>query len=177
MLAQTLRRLSDRLPATFFRLAINAWPPFVGAGIRVMQTSGDYRYMKVKLALGWYNRNYVGTQFGGSLYAMVDPFYMLMVMKNLGSGYIVWDKSAEIRFRRPGREPVWAEFHLTREHLDGIEKEVAHHGKSEPKFTLEIKDSSGEVVAIVQKTLSVRAKERGDVGRRESRHDGLETTG
>jgi hypothetical protein len=87
------------------RCFMSFYPPYLGAGVRVRHISDDFRDVTVSMGLGWYNRNYVGTQFGGSLYSMVDPFYMLMLMENLGRQYIVWDKAADIDFISPGKGP------------------------------------------------------------------------
>src|ERR1700751_3018772 len=92
---------------------INLWPPFLGAGIRIQHIAPDMKAVDVEMSLRWWNANYVGTQFGGSLFAMTDPFYMLMLMANLGGEYIVWDKAASIRYRKPGRSTVRAEFRLS----------------------------------------------------------------
>ena len=93
--------------ARLLRWVMTLYPPYLGAGISVQHMSADFRHVKVRMGLGWYNRNYVGTQFGGSLYSMVDPFYMLMLMENLGRDYIVWDKAASIDFVSPGKGPVY----------------------------------------------------------------------
>ena len=85
------------------RRAVNLWPPFLGAGIRVTHVAPDMKAIDVEMKLRWWNANYVGTHFGGSLFAMTDAFYMLMLMANLGRGYIVWDKAATIRYRKPGK--------------------------------------------------------------------------
>lgn len=114
---------------------INLWPPYLGAGIRVTRISDDLRTFEVRMKLRWYNRNYVGTQFGGSLYSMCDPFYMLILMHGLGRGYEVWDKAAKIRFRRPGRTTVHATFHVPDEEIERIRRETDAHGKTEPTFT------------------------------------------
>ena len=106
--------------ARWLRWALNLYPPYLGAGIRVRHIGADWRLVRVKLGLSWYNRNYVGTQFGGSLYAMTDPFFMLMLLENLGADYIVWDKAASIDFVAPGRGPVYAEFRLDDAVLDGL---------------------------------------------------------
>ena len=82
--------------ARLLRFGLNLYPPYIGAGIRVQYITPDCRHARVKMALRWYNRNFVGTQFGGSLYSMVDPFYMLLLMPLLGDDYIVWDKAGEI---------------------------------------------------------------------------------
>ena len=94
------------------RRAVNFWPPFLGAGIRVERVASDMKSVDVEMKLRWWNANYVGTHFGGSLFAMTDAFYMLMLMANLGRDYIVWDKAASIRYRRPGKGTVHAEFRL-----------------------------------------------------------------
>ncbi len=65
---------------------MNVWPPFVGAGIRVRHIAPDFRSVTVDMRLRWSNRNYVGTHFGGSLYAMADPFLMVMLLHNSGRG-------------------------------------------------------------------------------------------
>ncbi len=138
--------------------AINIWPPILGAGIRV-KWGADLKSADVEMDLLVWNRNYVGTHYGGSLYSMTDPFYMLMLMENLGPDYIVWDKAATIRFRRPGKGKVRAEFRLSDEQLDDIRNKLVTQEKYEPTFTVEVKDKSGEVVAEVQKVLHIRRKD------------------
>ena len=119
----------------------------------------DMKAVDVEMKLRWWNANYVGTQFGGSLFAMTDAFYMLMLMANLGRDYIVWDKAASIRYRKPGKGTVRAEFRLTDAQLDDIRDKLKTLPKYEPTFTVEVKDESGEVVAAVEKLLHVRKKE------------------
>ncbi len=135
---------------------INIWPPLLGAGIRVRWRSTQA--VDVEMKLRPWNRNYVGTHYGGSLYSMTDPFYMLMLMENLGRDYIVWDKSASIRFRKPGKGRVKAEFRLSDAQLDDIRDKLSTLEKYEPTFLVEVKDEAGEVVAEVQKVLHVRRK-------------------
>src|SRR3546814_17705952 len=91
-----------------FRLLMNLYPPYLGTGIRVTRVSADFAEIDVQMGLHWYNRNALGTQFGGSLYAMVDPFLVLMTLQQIGDDYIVWDKGAQIDFVAPGRGPVYA---------------------------------------------------------------------
>jgi hypothetical protein len=138
---------------------VNLWPPFLGAGIRVVHIAPDMKAVDVEMKLRWWNANYVGTHFGGSLFAMTDPFYMLMVMANLGRGYIVWDKAATIRYRKPGRGTVRAEFRLTDAQLDDIRENLKTLPKYEPAFRIEVKDEQGVVVTEVEKLLHVRRKE------------------
>ena len=108
--------------------------------------------------MGLLNRNYVGTHFGGSLFAMTDPFYMLMMMRNLGPDYIVWDKHSRIDFRRPARGRVWAHFGLGEEQLSTARQQCESGAKFEPTYTIDIVDASGEVVATVDKTLYIRRR-------------------
>ena len=105
-----------------------------------------------------WNRNYVGTHFGGSLFSMADPFFMIMLIEQLGPGYTVWDKAGTIRFRRPGRGKVRARFEIPPERLEEIRRAADAGGKVEPTFSVSILDAQGEVVAEVEKLLSVRRK-------------------
>ncbi len=140
------------------RRIVNFWPPFAGAGIRVKRITPDWRAIDVEMNLRFWNANYVGTHYGGSLYSMTDPFYMLMLIENLGRDYIVWDKSASIRFRRPGRGRVWAHFRLSEQQLNEIRASLNSSSKVEPTFMVEVKDEAGEVIAEVEKVLQVRRK-------------------
>jgi len=141
----------------FMLRAINWWPPLLAAGIHV-RWGAEYRSADVEMKLRPWNRNYVGTHYGGSLYSMTDPFYMLMLMENLGREYVVWDKAASIRFRRPGRGTVKAEFRLTEAQLAEIRGRLASHEKYEPAFLIEVKDEAGNVVSEVEKVIHIRRK-------------------
>ena len=123
----------------------------------------SWRAVDVEMKLRRWNRNYVGTHYGGSLYSMTDPFYMVMLIENLGSGYVVWDKSASIRFRRPGRGTVRAEFRLSTEQIEEIRQALAKETKVEREFGVEVKDTEGQVVAEVKKLLHFQRRE--EVGR------------
>lgn len=139
---------------------MNLWPPYLGAGIRVEHIAPDFRSVTVALVRRWYNRNYVGTHFGGSLYAMTDPFFALMVMHNLSSDYIVWDKSASIDFLAPGRGRVWARFELTEGDLAHIRKMTEAGDKHLHLFTVDVRDAEGMAVACVEKIVYVRRKRK-----------------
>jgi acyl-coenzyme A thioesterase PaaI-like protein len=134
------------------------YPPYLGAGIRVTQTEPDFSAVEVEMKLHRWNQNYVGTHFGGSLYSMCDPFFMLMVLRQLGDGYVVWDKSATIDFLKPGRGTVRARMEVPKPRIEQIRAEVASQGKSHPSFEAELKHLDGEIVARVTKVLSVRPK-------------------
>ncbi len=137
---------------------LSLYPAYLGAGVRV-RASADLRTFDVRMKLRWWNRNYVGTHFGGSLYSMCDPFYMLILFEHLGRDYIVWDKAATIRFRRPGKGEVRALFQIPPERIEEIRAAADRDGKVEPVFTVEVRDEQGQVVAEVEKLLYVRRKE------------------
>jgi len=139
-----------------FRCIVNLWPPFLGAGIRVTRISKDWRGITVRLHMHALNRNYVGTHFGGSLFAMTDPFYMLMLMHLLGKGYRVWDKTATIEFVKPVRGAVSADFEIGRDRISEIVKRAADGEPHFEPFSVDVKDRAGEVVARVHKTIYVR---------------------
>jgi len=140
------------------RWLINLWPPFLGAGIRVTRLQPDWKAIDVEMKLRFWNANYVGTHFGGSLYAMTDPFYMLMLIENLGSDYVVWDKSASVRFRQPGRGKVFSAFHLSDQQIEELRQELKTQEKIEPSFAVDVRDETGAVIAEVQKVLHIRKK-------------------
>lgn len=140
---------------------MNFWPPFLGAGIRVDFMAKDYHKIIVSMKLKFWNKNYVNTHYGGSLYSMTDPFYMLMLMQILGRDYIVWDKSASIRFKKPGMGKVSAVFELTPEQIDAYKKELVSNDKIEPLLTVAICNEAGETVAIVEKVLHIKKKSKG----------------
>lgn len=161
-MGRLLQKATRRLTRTvgkhrLFRL-LSLYPPYLGAGIRVTAVSKDLRTIDVAMRLGHLNQNYVGTQFGGSLYSMCDPFLMLILIENLGPDFVVWDKAAHIRFLKPGRGTVRARFEVSAERIDEI-RQAAEHGKVEPEFEVEVTDASGEAVARVHKTLYVRRKD------------------
>ncbi len=139
---------------------INWYPPFIGAGIKMTELSDDFTYCRTRLRLRWWNRNAVGTAFGGSLYAMCDPFFMLLLLQTMSAKeYIIWDKAANIRFRRPGRGDVYAEFRIPMSRVEEMRREVAEAGgKKDFVFHTEVKNKEGEVVAEVEKVVYVKWK-------------------
>lgn len=139
---------------------LSYWPPFLGAGIHMTYVADDLSTIEVELRSYPWNRNYVGVHFGGSLYAMTDPFYMLMLIEHLGPQYIVWDKAATVRFKRPGRGRVRARFTLSREAIAEIRARADELEKVEPQFKVQVFDEANEVVAEVDKVLSVRRKDK-----------------
>jgi len=149
------------MKAASLRRLFNVWPPFLFTGIHVRTLSADWRHARVELRMRPWNRNYVGTHFGGSLFAITDPFWMIMVMECLGRDYIVWDKAAEIEFVKPGRGTVHAEFRVTDALLDEIRSATAGGEKFMRWCPADVLDAQGEVVARVRKQLYVRRKRSG----------------
>jgi len=137
---------------------INLWPPFLGAGIKVCHIAADWKQVDVRLRLGLTNRNYVGVHFGGSLYSMTDPFFMLMLIQSLGPDYVVWDKAGSIEYHKPGTGVVSASFRLDETQLQNIRQQTASGEKYLPQLQVDIRDQAGDIVATVNKTLYVRRK-------------------
>ena len=146
------------MKATTLKRLFNWYGPYLGAGVRVEEISPDWRYCRVAMRLAWYNKNAVGTHFGGSLYAMTDPHYMMLLMKSLGEEYTVWDKAASIEFVKPGKGRVWAEFRLDESQLASIRAQTADGQKCLPEFVVDVKDAQGDLVCRVHKTLYVRKR-------------------
>lgn len=144
--------------ASRFRRMLNFYPPFLFSGIRVTEVDEGIRRVRVELRARWYNRNYVGTHFGGSLFAMTDPFWMIMLLRNIGPGHLVWDQAAEIDFVKPGRGTVWTEFVLDPAVVDEIRAAAAGGDKVLHWFAVDIRDAAGDVVARVRKQVYVRRK-------------------
>ncbi len=137
---------------------VNFWFPFLGSGIKILKVNKERTRFEISLRLTGRNKNLFGTQFGGSLYAMTDPFYAFILVLNLGDDYIVWDKSAEIKFIKPGKTKVFATIEIDKQTIQNIKDDVDKIGKNTYKFSTDIVDKNGEVVAKVVKELYVRNK-------------------
>src|SRR5262245_48582611 len=140
------------------RWLFNRFPAYRGTGARVTFIAADYSEIRVALPLSRRTRNYVGTIFGGSMYGAIDPMYMIMLIKRLGPEYVVWDKAASIRFRRPGRSTLSAVFRLSQADVDAVRAAADEHGKAERTFLVDLVDAGGEVHASFEKLLSIRKK-------------------
>lgn len=137
----------------------NLWPPFWGAGIAIDTIAADFKFVRIRLKRRPWTRNIVGTQFGGSIYAMTDPIYMTMLMVQLGRDYIVWDKAASIRFRKPGRTDLFAEFSISDADIADIKQRLLNERKLDWQRTVLVTDKSGELIAEVEKIIHVRRKQ------------------
>jgi hypothetical protein len=144
--------------AKYLKLLINLYPPYWGTGITVRSISPDYRKICVQMKMRWYNRNYVKTHFGGSLYAMTDPFFMIMLIHVLGKEFVVWDKAAHVDFIKPSQGTVTARFLIIEEQIEKIINNTSGGQKYFPEFSVSIENEAGEKVAQVVKTLYIRNK-------------------
>ena len=138
---------------------IGWWPPLFGTGIKVTRLDKDLRAVDVEMGLMRWNKNYMGVHFGGSLFSMTDPFCMIMLARNLGQDYVVWDKGASIRYKKPGMGRVRAEFRLSEEKLAEIRAALEGNGRHDARFVVEIKDEGGGVVAAVERVIYCATKD------------------
>jgi acyl-coenzyme A thioesterase PaaI-like protein len=138
---------------------INWYPPYLFSGIKVVDYADDFSSFRTRLKLTWYNRNLLGSAFGGSLYSMCDPFFMFILIIQLGDEYIVWDKTASIEFLKPGKGTVYAEFKLSPEQISDIKMAVDRDGKGVFEFPCELKDEKDLVIARLKKGVYVRRKD------------------
>lgn len=143
-----------------FRWLFNFFPAYRGTGGRVIYISDDFHEVRIKIPLSWRTRNYVGTIYGGSIYGAVDPIYMLMLMRIIGDDYVVWDKAAKIRFKKPGRETLYADFLLTPDEISEIKRLAETEKSIDRVYNLELKDKNGVVHAFIEKTLYISKKSR-----------------
>lgn len=151
--------MKESLRTRLTRWGFNLWPCYWGTGARVTHIAGDWMTVRVRLPLSWRTRNVVGTIFGGSLYAAVDPFFMIMLMKNLGPGYEVWDKAAAIRFRKPGRSTLTATFQVDSQELETIRSLLADAPKVDRTYRVALADAQGTVHAEIEKVIHIARRQ------------------
>jgi len=141
-------------------VGFNLFPAYCATGARIIYVASDFREVRIRLPLSWQTRNYVGTIFGGSMYAAVDPVYMLMLIMNLGREYVVWDKSACITFKKPGRTALFARFLIDENELAAIRSELEHARHVDRAYHVDLVDEQGTLHASVEKVVYVRKKGR-----------------
>lgn len=151
--------MPESLRTRLTRWGFNLWPCYRGTGGRVTFIASDWREVRVRLPLSWRTRNYVGSIFGGSLYGAVDPFYMIMLMKNLGPDYVVWDKAATIRFRKPGRSPLRACFRLDESELAEIRRLLSEQPKVDRNYLIQLVDGQNVIHAEVEKVIHISLRQ------------------
>lgn len=151
--------MPESIGSRFRRWYFNFFPAYRGTGARITYLADDFREIRVRLPLSRRTRNYVGTIFGGSMYGAVDPIYMVMLIRNLGSEYQVWDKAATIRFRKPGRDTLYARFVLDERELEDIRSALAAEPAIERVYDVELTDDTGVVHASIRKTIHIRRRD------------------
>ena len=150
--------MPESFRSRLLRWKFNLFPAYRGTGARIAYIAEDLREVRVKLPLWWRTRNYVGTIFGGSMYGAVDPIYMVMLIHNLGRDYVVWDKSATIRFRKPGRGTLFATFRLDDDELNAIRDAAASGESLNRVYNVDLVDGEGQVYASVEKVIYIKRK-------------------
>jgi hypothetical protein len=148
--------MPESFKSRVLRWKFNLFPAYRGTGGRVTYIASDFREVRVKLPLSFRTRNYVGTIYGGSMYAAVDPMYMIMLIHLLGRGYVVWDKAASIRFRKPGKTTLFATFRLDDAELEKIRELTAGGDPVDRTYNVDLVDAEGVVHASVEKLIYVR---------------------
>ncbi|MDJ0666050.1 MAG: DUF4442 domain-containing protein [Desulfobacterales bacterium] len=155
---ESIKANSMKYTPNLLKRLLNIYPPYLGAGVKVTHIREDWQELHVSMAMRWYNRNAVGTHFGGSLYSMVDPHLMLLLMQLLGKQYRVWDKSAEIEFIKASKSKVAAVIRISDEDIETIKRRTENGEKYFADFTIEIIDEDRDLVARVRKTIYIRKK-------------------
>jgi hypothetical protein len=148
--------MSESFHSRLLRWKFNLFPAYRGTGARVTYIASDFREVRVRLPLSWRTRNAVGTIFGGSMYGAVDPIYMIMLMRVLGPEFVVWDRAATIRFRKPGRTTLHATFRVDDAELDAIRNATATGEPVDRSYNVDLVDAEGVVHASVEKVIYVR---------------------
>jgi len=138
---------------------LNLYPPYLGAGVKVSYISEDWQELHVSMKLRWFNKNAVNTHFGGSLYSMIDPHIMLMLMQILGKEYLVWDKAADIEFIKASQKKVTCVIKISPSDVEKIKQDTLNGNKYLPVFTLEVRDEDNDLVARVKKTIYIKRKQ------------------
>jgi len=154
-----MKKFHMQFTPKLLKLVLNFYPPYLGAGVKVTYISEDWKELHVSMSLRWFNRNAVGTHFGGSLYSMIDPHLMLLLMQLLGDDYLVWDKTADIEFVKASKSKVTSIIKVTNDDLEVIKNKTCDGEKYFSNFVVEIRDVKNDLVAIVKKTIYVRKKQ------------------
>jgi acyl-coenzyme A thioesterase PaaI-like protein len=153
-----LARLPRRWQARLMKLGFNLHPAFRGTGGRVEHVSDDLTHVRIRLPLNWRTRNVVGSIYGGSLFAVTDGAHPTILMMALGPDVVIWDKAASIRYKRPGRSTLYADFHIPPHEADSVREDLERHGETERTYPVELKDKAGHVHALVERTVYIAKK-------------------
>lgn len=143
-----------------FKYGFNLAPMYRRSTARVIYVSKDLLEVRIKLPISYRNRNFVNTIFGGSMFSAVDPFPMVQLINLLGDEYVVWDKSANISFKRPAKKDLYADFSYTFEELEEIKQRVDLEKEIEIVRTTALTNKEGtKTFCVVEKTLFIADKQ------------------
>lgn len=148
----------ESLKSWSIRWLLNRLPSYRRAGGKLVFLASDLTFARVRVKYGWRTYGQKNAIFGGALYATVDPCYVIMLQWRLGRGFAVWDKSATIDFRKPGRSALYADFACSDDELAAIRREAHDHGRTERVFHVELRDAAGAVHAAFEKTVVVKRR-------------------
>ena len=129
---------------SLFKHGFNYSPMYRRTTGRITHATDDLLEIRMKLPINWKNRNYVNTIFGGSMFSSVDPIPMVQLMNILGKDYVVWDKSAQIDFKRPAKVDLYATFSYSPEEIAEIKNRVANDHEIEITKETRLMDREGE---------------------------------
>jgi acyl-coenzyme A thioesterase PaaI-like protein len=142
-----------------FKTLMNWYPMYFGTGGKILFWSDDSHEIQLRLRLNPWTYNYVGTMFGGSMFSTCDPFYMLMWLKILGKNYVVWDKSASIRFKKPGKETLFAHLIISDEMIEVVKQKVKVNKEVNLPFIINWVDKDGIIYAEIERTIYIAERE------------------
>lgn len=151
--------MTESFKSHLTRIIFNYFPAFWSTGAKVTYLAADYKEIRLKLPLSWRTRNYVGTIFGGSMFASTDVLYFLLVLNNLGKNYIVWDKASCIRFKNPGKGTLYTKAVLSDEEIEIIKTELLNTDKIDRVYFLDLIDETGDICASIEKTIHIQNKQ------------------
>lgn len=144
---------------TIFKYGYNWSPMYRRSTARITSVSDDLLTISIKLPISYKNRNYLSSIFGGSMFAAVDPIPMVQLMNLIGPDYVVWDKSAEIYFKRPAREDLFAKFTFSKDELAHIKSQVTQSKEIDFVKVTQLTNVDGSVTYCeVKKTIYVADK-------------------
>jgi len=83
---------------------------------------------------------------------------MVMLIQLLGPGYVVWDKAASIRFKKPGKTTLTARFVIDEAETDTIKEALVKQEAIDRVYQIDLADRDGVVHASVEKTIYIRRK-------------------
>ena len=157
---QTITRIGKKFisESKLFKIGFNLSPMYRRSTGRITEVSNDLLKVKIKIPLSYKNRNYVGTIYGGSLYSATDPIYMVQLINILGKDYVVWDKSAEIKYKRPAKKVAFAIFEFTKQEIENIKERVVKEKEFDLVKELTITGPNDEVYCELSKVLYIADK-------------------